>query len=117
MYVDGGSNVMLVASPSLLHNLIQTNNKVCNTGGDASKNTHTGYLYMLLATHNKTLLLIMKHAYFMPSNSHNTFGLSPFLIHGRKRETNIVYERVNVDVDHSSNMKIPITMIRFFRSY
>ena len=53
MRVDGGSNVMLVASPSFLHNVAQTTNEVGNTRRGTSKTTHAGYLRMLLKTFDK----------------------------------------------------------------
>ena len=53
MHVDDGSNVTLVASPALLHNVIQTNKKVGNAGRGTAKTTHTGDVHMFLATHNK----------------------------------------------------------------
>ena len=53
MHMNCGSNIMLVTSPSLLHNSIQTGSKVGNTGRGAAKNTRIGYLHMILETHNK----------------------------------------------------------------
>ena len=60
MRVDCGSNVMLVTSPSLLHDVVQTSNWIGSTGGGTAKTTHTGDLHMLLETHNKQTLLLMK---------------------------------------------------------
>ena len=85
MHVDGGSNVMIVASTSLLHNAMQTTNEVGNTRGGTAKTTHAGDMHMLLESVDKQVLIKMKQACFMPSNNHNTFGLSKFLIHGCKR--------------------------------
>ena len=81
MHVAGRSNVIIVTSPPLLHNFVQTTNGVGNTGGGTAKTTHVGDPRMLLETVDKQVILIMKQAYFMPSNNRNTFGFSPFLIH------------------------------------
>ena len=60
MHVDVGSNVILVTSPSLLHNVIKTTNKVSNTGGGTVCTTHIDKLRMLLDTPTNTILLIIK---------------------------------------------------------
>ena len=57
MHAGSGSNVVLVASPSLLHNVKQTSSKVGNAGGGANKTTHAGDLRMLLETHDRKTLL------------------------------------------------------------
>ena len=82
--VDGGSNVTLVTSPSLLHNVMQTTNEIGNTGGGTAKTTHSGDLHMLLKTVDKKVPLTTKQACVIPSKKHETFGLSPFIIYGCK---------------------------------
>ena len=102
MYFDAGSNVTLVASNPLLHNVMQTNNEVGNIGRGTAKTTHIGGLHMLLETIYKQLLLIVKQACVMPSNNHNTFGLSTFLIHVCNRVSHEMPDRVNIDIDDNN---------------
>ena len=79
--VDGGSNKVLVTSSSLIHDSVQTKNEVGTTGGGITQTNHAGDLHMTLEDVDKSALLTMKQALAVPSNNHNTFGLSPFLLH------------------------------------
>ena len=99
MRVDSGSNFIIVAHPSLIHNVTQTSNKAGNTGGGTAKTAHTEDRHMLLMTHNKKIILVMKKHCSMLSNNHNTFGLSPFLIHGRNKVSHVMHDSANLDVD------------------
>ena len=112
MHADGGSNVILVTSPSLLHNVIKTTNKICNTGGSTASISHTGELHMLLDTPNKKILMSMKQAYVMPSNNHNTLGLSLFLLNGCHRVSHAMNECVAIKNSDKDQANMPITLIR-----
>ena len=69
---------------------------------------------MLLETHNEQVLLIMKQVYFMSSNNHDTFDLSPFLIYGCNKVSHVTHESANIDIYDSNNVKTPVALIRFF---
>ena len=111
-HVDEGSNVILVTSPSLLHNVIKTTNEVGNTGGGAASTTHTGELHMLLDTPTKTILLIIKQAYVIPSNDHIKFYLSPFLMHSCHRVPHAMNEHVTIELEDADQVIIHVSLIK-----
>ena len=66
MHIDGGSNAILVTSPSVLHSTMQTVNEVGNTGGGIAQTTHVGDLHMMIETVDRTVLLVMKQSCVVP---------------------------------------------------
>ena len=90
----------------------ETENEVGNTGRGSAQTTHAGDLHMFLETVDKTMLLIMKQAHAMPSNTHNTFGVSQFLIHGCKRVSHEMHDHVQIGINDATNINVPITLIK-----
>ena len=117
-HVDSGSNVMLVTSPAMLHNVTSCDKTVGNTGGGNVATTHIGELHLLLETSlNKKLLVIMKQTYAMPSNQHNTLGLSPFKLHGCDHVSHSMYEHVDIDFKNNNKVNLPIAVIKNYLDY
>ena len=109
MHADGGSNVILVGSPSFPHNVIKTTNEVGNTVGGTASTTQIGELDILLDTLNKKILTAMKQAYLMISNDHNAFGLSPFLLNDCHRVSHAMNECIAIELANKDHVNIPTT--------
>ena len=67
---------------------------------------------MLLDTPTKTILLTIKQDCVMPSNDHNTFGLSPFLLHGCHQVSHVMNQRVTIDLEDTDKVIIPVSLIK-----
>ena len=67
---------------------------------------------MIFDTQKKQKLLVIKHACVMPSNNHNTFGLSPFLVNNCQRESHVMHECVNIDRTVNDRINMHIKLVR-----
>ena len=117
MRADGASNAIFVVSPSFLYNAIKTTSEAGNTRGGIASTTHTGELHVLLVTPSKQIILMTKQSCVMPSNDHNTLGLSPFLINGCHWESRAVNECTTIGLAEKDRASAPITLVRNYLDF
>ena len=72
MHVDGGSNVCLVTTSDVLHNVVPHVGAVTGTGEIKAQVTAYGDLILLFAHGSKTFKVTITRCYVMTTNRHHT---------------------------------------------
>ena len=91
MLVDGGSNVFLVTTEDLLHNVVPHVSTVTGTGEIKAKVAAHGALILLFALGSRTFKVMITRCYVMPTNRHHTLGLALFRRAGYQKATHDIH--------------------------
>lgn len=110
MHSDTGSNLFLVITTSLLHNVINCQGTVNGTGGGKAQVISCRDLHALLTINNVQYKIVIHQTHVMPSNKHHTLGLSPFQKAGCTRAIHRIHEYVEFHLDNGQVATLPTTL-------
>ena len=109
--VNSGSNICLVTSKELLHNIIQYRGKVEVTENNSTTVMDYGDLYLLIRNNKKQYLVIIYRYYIMLSNKYNILGLSLFKKLGYKNAIHTMNKSLTLQLDSDLYFNISIVEI------
>ena len=111
MRIDGGSNVCLVTTDDVPHNMVPHVGSVTGTGEIKAKVTAHGDLILIFALGSWTFQATTTRCYVMTSNRYCTLGLAPFRWADYKKAVHDMHNRVQNTLDSGEVIESPISVV------